>query len=90
MSDAAARTEFKLQFPVTYQGTSYSALKLRRPKVKDTRLLIEKSETDPLGAQCDFIAQLAEVPPGVIEELDLQDMTKIRGWVEVFTANIEK
>jgi len=81
---------FKLKFPFTSGGTNYAQLTRRRPKVKDTRLLNDKVDTDPIGAQSDFLAQLATVPPDVIEELDLEDMATIRKWVEGFTKNIEK
>ena len=83
------KQSFNLKFPVEVQSTKYTTLTLRRPKVKDTRLLIEKADKDPLGAQLDFMAQLAQVPPQVFEELDLEDMSVIRKWVESFTKGIE-
>ena len=84
------KQSFNLKFPVEVQSTKYTTLTLRRPKVKDTRLLIDKADTDPLGGQLDFMAQLAQVPPQVFEELDLEDMSVIRKWVESFTKDIEK
>ena len=86
----AATTTFELEFPVTFQNTEYKKLTLRRPKVKDTQLLIDKADKDPIGAQNDFVAQLAQLPPGVIGELDLEDMSVIRSWLEGFTKHIGK
>lgn len=80
---------FTLQYPVKFQETRYTQLALRRPKVKDTRFLLEKIDTDPLGAQADFLASLANVPPGVFDELDLVDMKAIVAWAMSFTNDIE-
>jgi len=84
------KTTFDLQFPVSFQGTTYTRITMRRPKVKDTRLLVAKAENDAIGAQSDFLAQLAQVPPGVFEELDLEDAATINRWVEGFMKGIEK
>jgi hypothetical protein len=78
-----------LIFPVTVQGTKYTTLALRRPKLKDTRLLMD-AEKDPVGAQAKFFANLAEVPPAVIEDLDIEDFNGIKAWAESFTKDIEK
>jgi hypothetical protein len=88
--NAAPRHDIPLEVPVTHQGTTYTKLSLRRPKVKDTRLLASKADKDPIGANNDFIASLAEVPPAVIDELDLVDMGKISDWVDGFTKRTEK
>jgi hypothetical protein len=79
----------KLSIPVTYQGTTYPSLTLRRPKLKDSRHLTE-ADKDPVGAQAKFFGQLAEVPPAVIEELDTVDFKVLQAWVESFTKDIEK
>jgi Phage tail assembly chaperone proteins, E, or 41 or 14 len=78
-----------LSIPVTHQGTKYTTLSLRRPKLKDSRLLVD-ADKDPIGAQANYFGQLAEVPPGLIEELDTADFKQLQGWVKSFTKDIEK
>lgn len=87
---ADTKKVFTLKFPVTYQNTTFTTLTLRRPKVKDTRFLMAKADSDPLGAQTDFLGSLAQVPPGLFEELDLEDMAAINAWVDSFTKDIGK
>jgi hypothetical protein len=81
---------FSLVAPFDHGGVKYDKLTLRRPKLKDTRILSDKAEADPVGAMAEFIAQLSQVPPGAIEELDLDDFSKIKEWVSGFTKLIEK
>jgi Phage tail assembly chaperone proteins, E, or 41 or 14 len=92
MSKAAPSTgermTLTLKFPVTFQGIPYATISLRRPKLKDSRLLVD-AEKDPVGSQARFFGQLAEVPPGVIEELDAADFKELQGWVASFTSDIE-
>jgi hypothetical protein len=83
------RTVFALKYPVTFQGTNYNQIACRRPKVKDTTLLIAKSDKDPVGAMQDYIGSLAEIPPGVLGELDLEDWGPIRDWATGFMKAAE-
>lgn len=81
---------FTLTIPVDWNGQKITSLKIRRPKVKDTRLLLSDMDTDPIGGQSKYFASLAGQPAMVIEELDLADMKMIREWVESFTQDVEK
>jgi hypothetical protein len=88
MPSSDTKKVFPLKFPVMYQNTRYTTLSFRRPKVKDTRFLQEEN-SDPIGAQNNFFASLANVPPGVFDELDLIDMRAINAWFQSFTGDIE-
>jgi hypothetical protein len=74
-------TEIKLKHPVIVDGTEYAALQMRRCKVKDRRLAAkQKSDED---REITLIANLCDVPPSVIDELDTVDYSKLQ---EVLTG----
>lgn len=64
-------TPVTLKFPVTVDGHEYAVLNMRRCKVKDRRLAA-KQKTDE-DREIALIANLCEVPPNVIDELDAVD-----------------
>jgi hypothetical protein len=69
------RTTYKLKFPFTVDGTEYTELALRRPKARDVlKSQKVKGELDQIAA---MIADLAEVPPKVVSELDAEDFAAV-------------
>lgn len=74
-----------LDYEVTVSGQKFTALDLRRPKGKDLKVLSRPglSETD---AEYAFFAQLAEVPPGVFDEMDMDDIKKVQDWFKDFLS----
>lgn len=75
-------TEIKLQFPVTVDGQEYTALHMRRCKVKDRRAAAKQKTAEE--QEIALIANLCEVPPNVIDELDTVDYTKLQGMLAGF------
>jgi len=67
----------KLSQPVTVNNIKHDALTLRRPKVKD-RLALEHMKKTDAEKEITMIANLANIEPEVIEELDLADYTKVQ------------
>ncbi len=61
-----------LQFPVEYQGQTYSELTMRRPKVRDQKHAAKASK-DPAEQELRLLCNLCEVAPDVLDELDLGD-----------------
>ena len=61
-----------LKHPFTHQGAEHSALTLRRPKVRDEKDA-RRAEKEPGAQEVRLFANLCEVPPGAIEEMDLVD-----------------
>ena len=82
-------TEIKLQFPVTVDGQEYTALQMRRCQVKDRRLAAQNKTAEE--QEIALIANLCEVPPSVIDELDAVDYAKLQELLSSFfgmgTAN---
>ena len=69
-------TLIKLKFPVTVDGHEYTSLTMRRCKVKDRRIAAkQKSDEDK---EITLIANLCEVAPDVIDELDAVDYAKLQ------------
>ena len=61
-----------LQFPVTHQGQEYTSLTMRRPKVRDDKAA-RRGSNDPADQELRLFANLCEVAPEVIDELDMAD-----------------
>lgn len=74
-------TIITLSYPVIVDGTEYASLSMRRCKVMDRRLAA-KQKTDE-DREITLIANLCEVPPSVIDELDTVDYSKLQ---EVLTG----
>lgn len=82
------RTAIELKYPITIDGTETSVLHMRRPKVRD-QLLVDKSGIagkSQAEREIMLIANLCEVAPADIEQLDMADYTKIQ---ETFGSFLE-
>lgn len=69
-------TTIKLQYPVTVDAVEYEELNMRRCKVRDRRAAA-KQKTDE-DREITLIANLCEVPPSVIDELDSVDYAELQ------------
>lgn len=69
-------TTITLAFPITVDGHEYKALQMRRCKVKDRRAAARQKTQEE--QEITLIANLCEVPPEVIDELDSVDYTKLQ------------
>ncbi len=77
--------EIQLQYPVSADGQTLTALKVRRPKVKD-RLAAAKTGGDPATQEVRLFANLCEVSPATIEELDMADYTRLQEALQGFLS----
>lgn len=67
-----------LKYPVDVAGQSYDKLSMRRSKIKD-RLLVAKMKTaSDEEKEIRLFANLCEVEPKVIEELDEADYSNLQ------------
>lgn len=82
-------TNVTLKFPVTVDGHEYTTLQMRRCKVKDRRLAAKQKTAE--DQEVTLIANLCEVPPNVIDELDAADYEQLqdvlRGFFGLSTAS---
>ena len=67
----------KLNYPVDYNGEKVEQITMRRPKVQD-RLTAEKSGGSDIEKEMRLIANLCEVAPDFILQLDLADYTMVQ------------
>jgi hypothetical protein len=70
-------TKIKLTNPVKIDGRELTELAIRRPKVRD-RLAVERSNASDAEKEVQLIANLAELPIEVIEDVDLADYAKLQ------------
>ncbi len=69
-------TTITLKFPVTVAGNEYKTLDMRRCKVRDRRLAGKKATAEE--QELALIANLCEVPPEVLDELDSVDYKQLQ------------
>ena len=73
---------FKLEHPIEVDGVMTDTLKLRRPKVRDIKMMdqypgdVEKSIY--------LLSALCEIPPDAVEEMDANDFGRISEKVSGF------
>jgi hypothetical protein len=70
-------TTVKLTSPIKIDGKEVNEINLRRPKVRD-RLAVERSNFSDAEKEVQLIANLAELPIDVIEDIDLADYAKLQ------------
>ncbi|MBT8421263.1 MAG: phage tail assembly protein [Gammaproteobacteria bacterium] len=75
----------QLNSPLTIHGETIAALTMRPPKVRD-RLIVEKGSGGPAEKEARFIANLCDVAPDTIEELELADYIKLQDAVNDFLS----
>lgn len=69
--------EIKLQFPVNIDGAEYAKLTMRRSKVKD-RLAVASMKGSDEEKEISLFANLCEVSPEVVKELDEVDYAAVQ------------
>mgnify|MGYP000954081289 CR=1 FL=1 len=74
---SSGTTTITLDFPVVSDGTEVRALYLRRPKVRDHMLADKLGGTDA-EKEVRYFANLCEVAPEMMENLDMSDYKKLR------------
>jgi len=75
----------KLKHPITLEGEEVTQLTLRRPKVRDMLGADKQGGTDA-EKEIRIFANLCEVTPAVIEELDLADYQALQGVYQGFLS----
>jgi len=73
----------KLQFPIESEGQTIETITLRRPKARDLKKM-ETGKGGEIAKSIDLIANLAEIPPSAVEDLDAADFQAISGVVAGF------
>lgn len=74
--------EIKLQHSVQFGEQTIDVLRLRRPKAKDFRSL--KNMDMPFAMMLDFAAELADLPPAALDNLDVDDVPRVMEVVSGF------
>ena len=71
-----------LKYPFTYQGEEITQITIRRPKMRDMKKA--QKHKDDMEKSIHMIADLAEVSPGLVEELDTEDFGAVSAKVGEF------
>lgn len=75
----------KLEYPVSVNGQEYTQLTMRRPKVRDQKLAAKLGNNDA-DREIALFANLCEVEPEMIEELDMTDYSHIQETYQNFLS----
>lgn len=89
MLETTTKKPFPLSVPVSHEGETYSEVTLRRPKGREIRNMRNRGSTPGIAGDLTFemMANLAEVPEGVFDEMDGGDVRKIEAWLEGILGN---
>lgn len=77
--------KIKLKNPINVDGDNIEVLEMRPPKVRD-RLIAEKQAGGVAEKEMIFIANLCNVTPDVMMEVDLSDYVKLQEAVNNFLS----
>lgn len=77
--------KIKLSNPVKIDGVEVQELSLRSPKVRDL-IAASKKNVSESEREVNLIANLAEVSPETVQDLDLRDYIKIQEWLKDFLS----
>ena len=88
MSDQTKRTAIELKYPVMIDGTETSVLHMRRPKVRDQILLDKAGKVGKGEGEREVLlfANLCEIAPDSLEEMDMCDYRKLQ---ETYSSFLE-
>jgi len=78
--------KINLEYPVVVEKENFASLSMRRPKVKDMKVAA-KSSNSKEDEETTLIANLCDVDPAVVNELDLSDYAQLQ---EVLSGFLEK
>ena len=67
----------EIKYPISVDGVKVKSLKLRRPKVRDM-LSVESSQISDAEKEINLFANLCEVTPEALMELDMSDYAKLQ------------
>ncbi|WP_462362901.1 phage tail assembly protein [Pyramidobacter porci] len=79
----AEKVTVSLEYPITVGGVEAKSLALRRPKVRDV-VAVNKSCDSDAERELKLIANLAELAPDELEEMDVKDYAKLQAQLKVF------
>ena len=71
------KLKIELTHPINLDGTNVSLLQLRRPKVRDM-LSVEKSVDNDAEKEIQLFANLCELTPENLHDLDMVDYAKLQ------------
>ncbi len=74
-----------LDYPFEFEGQQIKSLTLRRPKVSDN-LAVQKAAISDAEKEILLLANLAEVAPQLIHQMDLKDYSKLQAVLSSFLS----
>lgn len=76
------KTEIKLQYPIEFNGQKRAVISMRRPKLRDFEAV--ENVTNDIEKSVRLIANLSEITPDEVRELDMVDYRKVNAVLEDF------
>ena len=78
-------TKIELTYPLDIKGTQVSVLTMRRPKARDLEIM-ERTAGGSIAKTITLIANLAEITPHQVRELDGADFERVSDLVSDFLS----
>lgn len=70
-----ANNTYKLKVPLDNGGTQITTITMRRMKVKDIKAIEAAGKTSDMEAGVAALAAACDLPPEVVDEMDVEDFT---------------
>lgn len=86
MAKARPTTTIELEYPIDMDGVLVDSLTMRRPTVRD-QLMFDEGKGGEARKVVKMIANLCEVPPSAIEDLDQSDFVKVTETMQGFQSS---
>ena len=71
------KVTIELSYPIAIDATEVKVLQMRRPKVADV-ILLQKSQGEEAEKEVKLFANLCEISPDDIRQLDMMDYAKLQ------------
>lgn len=79
--------KIRLDNPIKIDGVAVHEISLRAPKVRDL-IAASKKNVSESEREVNLIANLAEISPETVQDLDLRDYMKIQNWLKDFLSPV--
>lgn len=79
--------EIKLDYPIKVDGKETTVLNMRRAKARDM-IAADSAGPSPAEKEVRLFANLCEIPPDAVEELDMADYMKVQEVYQSFLSSV--
>jgi hypothetical protein len=85
LDEYSMKESIKLKYPIMVEGSKLDVIQMRRPKVRDM-LMADRLTGSDAEKEINIFANLCELPPEAMEELDVADYSQLQKAYQSFLS----